>query len=443
MGIKFKNNAYGVLSATVSTTDTTISLDSGEGNRFPVATGAGADWFFATLIDTSNNREIILCTARASGSDTLTVLRAQDNTTARAFALDDRLEMRPNAGAMDTLNFTDVISAVSTATNTITIDNNEHAAFTNEISTGSSKNYSLVSSSGWYKIGTLLSSSEADGYASITIHNSVDADKEEPSRLEMQVSQLNGAFSGHAVVFGASIATDNVHIHVVKKTSETAPAYTHLDVYIMVHSNANAYISVRHFGGTVANWVKDLPSSITNLPAGYDTLWDSKDNLALTVSANGDTALKGDLTVTDVALTGNLTVAGTAPYMRVSASVKMNSSTVARQTQYTKNAKDDFGLTLGTIMDVTFEMKCTSAEYGFVVGSVLPMDGVGYADDHQFVRYWSSESCALANVAITTGDRSEGFRHIWNNPVAGQSSTANRDLSYSKWDIYCRIWYTN
>ena len=35
MGVKVENNAFGVLSAGITTSDTTITLDSGEGARFP------------------------------------------------------------------------------------------------------------------------------------------------------------------------------------------------------------------------------------------------------------------------------------------------------------------------------------------------------------------------------------------------------------------------
>jgi hypothetical protein len=56
--------------------------------------GAG-DYFYATLIDTSNNLEIVKVTARAT--DTMTVVRAQDGTSSRAYNVNDRFELRPTA----------------------------------------------------------------------------------------------------------------------------------------------------------------------------------------------------------------------------------------------------------------------------------------------------------------------------------------------------------
>lgn len=97
MGIKVSNNAYGTLSASINDTATTITLNSGEGARFP-SLGA-SDYFYATLIDTGNNLEVIKVTARSV--DTLTVVRGQDGTTARSYALNDRMELRPVAALFD------------------------------------------------------------------------------------------------------------------------------------------------------------------------------------------------------------------------------------------------------------------------------------------------------------------------------------------------------
>jgi hypothetical protein len=93
MGLKVTNNAFGTLNAGISNSDTIIVLEAGQGARFPVL-GAG-DYFYATLIDTSNQLEIVKVTARAT--DTLTVVRAQDGTTARAYNVNDRFELRPTA----------------------------------------------------------------------------------------------------------------------------------------------------------------------------------------------------------------------------------------------------------------------------------------------------------------------------------------------------------
>lgn len=96
MAIKFTNNASATLGTSISSGDTTIALSAGQGSFFPSL--GGADYFYATLTDSSNNLEIVKVTARSA--DTLTVIRAQEGTIARAYIGGDKLELRPTAGAL-------------------------------------------------------------------------------------------------------------------------------------------------------------------------------------------------------------------------------------------------------------------------------------------------------------------------------------------------------
>lgn len=100
MAVKFSNNASATLAASINTTVTTIVVSTGQGALFP-SLGA-SDFFYATLVDASNNIEIVKVTARVS--DTLTVVRGQDGTTGRSYAAGDRLELRPVAAALNALN---------------------------------------------------------------------------------------------------------------------------------------------------------------------------------------------------------------------------------------------------------------------------------------------------------------------------------------------------
>ena len=96
---KFKNNANGTLASAVATGDTTVNLTAGHGNRFPTVNASENEYFFATLIDTSGNLEVVKVTARVT--DSLTVVRGQDGTSAIAFAASDIIELRPTSGALD------------------------------------------------------------------------------------------------------------------------------------------------------------------------------------------------------------------------------------------------------------------------------------------------------------------------------------------------------
>jgi hypothetical protein len=104
MGIKVANNAFGTLAAGINSSATSITLTTGQGARFP--TLGASDYFYATLIDTSNNLEIVKVTARST--DVLTVVRAQESTTARAYSTGDRIEIRLTAAT-----FTDAVDPIT------------------------------------------------------------------------------------------------------------------------------------------------------------------------------------------------------------------------------------------------------------------------------------------------------------------------------------------
>ena len=97
MAVKFSNNASATLASAIVSGSTTITLASGQGALFPTLSGSA--FFYATLVDSSNNIEIVKCTARTG--DSLTVTRAQGGSSARAFSAGDKLELRVVAGALD------------------------------------------------------------------------------------------------------------------------------------------------------------------------------------------------------------------------------------------------------------------------------------------------------------------------------------------------------
>lgn len=102
--IKFTNFAHSRLAVGIGPGDTSISVTGGHGARFP-ALGAG-EYFYATLEDASNNREIVKVTARAT--DVLTVVRAQDNTSALSWNAGDTIALRLNAAAIT--DFVDTVA---------------------------------------------------------------------------------------------------------------------------------------------------------------------------------------------------------------------------------------------------------------------------------------------------------------------------------------------
>ncbi|PTM61906.1 pyocin knob domain-containing protein [Phreatobacter oligotrophus] len=92
----FKNNATSTLATSITTGSTTITVQSGDAALFPSPTGG--DWAPITVVDGSGNIEVMRCTARSGAN--LTVTRAQEGTTAKAFSSGARVDHRLTAGAL-------------------------------------------------------------------------------------------------------------------------------------------------------------------------------------------------------------------------------------------------------------------------------------------------------------------------------------------------------
>ncbi|WP_395264894.1 hypothetical protein V1605_18265 [Enterobacter soli] len=96
------NNAQTVLAAGISASATSMTVNSGTGSLFP-APSAGVSFFKLTLIDAATGQltEIVHVTARSG--DTMTIDRAQEGTTARAWSANDIAANMMTAGTLSYL----------------------------------------------------------------------------------------------------------------------------------------------------------------------------------------------------------------------------------------------------------------------------------------------------------------------------------------------------
>lgn len=96
----YTDSASGTLLAQVDPADLTVTLNASQGDRFPSPTGN--DYAILTLEDTDGNIELVKLTGRVG--DTLTVVRAQEGTTALTFpASTSRCELRVTASSLNDL----------------------------------------------------------------------------------------------------------------------------------------------------------------------------------------------------------------------------------------------------------------------------------------------------------------------------------------------------
>src|SRR4030067_133190 len=108
-----KNNAYSTLLAGITNVATNLSVQSGHGARFS-APGAG-QIAKITLYDAAGNKEIVHCSARTT--DSFTIARGQEGTTARAWNAGDGFEERATSGflaVLSQLDRTETHTAVKT-----------------------------------------------------------------------------------------------------------------------------------------------------------------------------------------------------------------------------------------------------------------------------------------------------------------------------------------
>jgi len=151
MAILFTNNATTNLAASILSTDTSFTVLSGTGSLFPNPTNG--DYFLVTLIGISGSPiEIVKCTARST--DTFTVVRAQEGTTASAFNGGDQVQLRITAGVMNSAaqaglasgGLTENTQNISTS---YTISTNRNALSVGPITVASGQAVTVPSGSRW------------------------------------------------------------------------------------------------------------------------------------------------------------------------------------------------------------------------------------------------------------------------------------------------------
>lgn len=101
MAVLLANNVFSTLVGGLSIDATSLVVAPGTGAKFP--SPSAPDYFYATITSPVGEVEIVKVTSRVN--DVLTVTRAQDNTTAKAFLAGSRIEVRVNAqSVLDAVN---------------------------------------------------------------------------------------------------------------------------------------------------------------------------------------------------------------------------------------------------------------------------------------------------------------------------------------------------
>jgi hypothetical protein len=109
MTILFTNNAATTLASGINSSVTSLTVASGTGSLFP--NPSAPDYFLVTLQGVAGTPiEIVKVTARST--DTFTIVRAQESTTASSFSTGDKVELRITAGGLG--SFASTLNATGT-----------------------------------------------------------------------------------------------------------------------------------------------------------------------------------------------------------------------------------------------------------------------------------------------------------------------------------------
>ena len=146
---QFTNNAASTLAASILVGATSLTVAAGTGALFPTLTGS--QYFMCTLQNTAGTIiEIVKVTARST--DTFTIVRAQEGTSASAFASGDKCELRLTAGEINNL-FSGIVQG----------GGSDHAFVENDTTVNS--NYTLTTGRNAFSVGPVT----VGGGATVTV----------------------------------------------------------------------------------------------------------------------------------------------------------------------------------------------------------------------------------------------------------------------------------
>lgn len=123
---QFTNNAEAVLTAAMTTTQTTLSISSLAAGQFPSLSVAGSVFYVTVTQAAGGLREIMQVTAVAGGD--FTVVRAQDGTPGRAFAIGDSVSHRLVAVELNDFVTSATFNALQTQVNNLQLQVNAFPA---------------------------------------------------------------------------------------------------------------------------------------------------------------------------------------------------------------------------------------------------------------------------------------------------------------------------
>jgi len=289
MAVVFSNNAASTLQSGITSSATSATLLSGA--SFPSL--SGSDYTYVTLEDVNGQREIVKATARSG--NTLTIVRAQDGTSARAFIAGDKCELRLTAVLLN-----EVAQQADTDTNTTyTAGTGLSLTGTQFANTAPDQTVSLTGAGAATITGT---------YPNFTI-TTTDTNTTY-SIQDGQLSQNNFTNADHTKLNGIANNANNYVLPFTDNSSNWNVAFgwgNHGAAgYLTSHQSLSGLASESYVNTQVSNLVDSAPGTLNTLNELAAALGDDA-SFSTTVT----NSIAAKLPLAGGTLTGNLTVNST------------------------------------------------------------------------------------------------------------------------------------
>jgi hypothetical protein len=234
MTILFTNNAATSLASSITNSATSLTVAAGTGALFPSLSGGNI--FYATLQSASAGTPIEIVKVTARSTDTFTIVRAQDNTSASAFNAGDKVELRlpaivlqdfPQLDAVNTFSaqqtFTGSTSALATTLTNIA----EPATVSATAATGTI-NYDITTQS------VLYYTTNASGNWTVNFRASSGTSLDSALSTGQSVSVSFLVTQGSTAYYNSAVQVDGTTSGVTTKWQGSAPTSGNasaIDVY--------------------------------------------------------------------------------------------------------------------------------------------------------------------------------------------------------------------
>ena len=221
MAVKFSNNAKTTLSSGITSSATSIAVV--DASAWPTL-GSG-DHTLCTLAEAGDADALEIVKVTAISGNTLTVVRAQEGTTARSFSTADKAELRITAGIIEeafSYAETDTLDAVTgrgaTTTNAVTVGN--------------------------------LTSTGIDDNASATVMTVAGGSSGNNSIIQSVNSNYGSGFYGSSANFGFEITDGGVGGKTIRIKNNSTDIFSHNQVQNIIDMSNASSVTVAGFTST-------------------------------------------------------------------------------------------------------------------------------------------------------------------------------------------------